>query len=370
MKFNFKNILIIFLVGLLGGVVGTFGVIEINKATGNKILNNGSTVNISTVDYTDSAEQSDYTVAIGKAYNTVVEIQSVKTVQSIYGESEGAYAGSGVIISSDGYIVTNDHIAGSATQIEVILYNGDTYDAEVIGSDSRSDIALIKIDATDLPYAEFADSSELELGQECIAIGNSLGKGISCTNGIISVLEKEVVINGVSHTLIQTNAAINSGNSGGGLFNMNGDLIGIVNSKSSSTTTTSSSLTIEGMGYAIPSNTVQKIIKDLSDYGYVKDRATLGVGVNASYTYQTNEYTGLLVTKVYDNTGAQKAGIQEGDVITEVDGTQTTSYAILSKILNDHDIGDTVSVTIYRNNEKMTLNVTLTEGIQTNTTKE
>ena len=367
MKLNFKNILIIFLVGLLGGVCGTFGVLEINKATGNKIINTTSSVSVSTVDYPE-VEETDYTTAIDKAYNTVVEIVTTETTQTMFGETTGQYAGSGVIISSDGYIVTNDHIAGNATSLTVELYDGTTYEAEVIGSDSRSDIALIKIDADNLPYSQMADSSELKLGEQCIAIGNSLGRGISCTNGIVSALEKELVINNVSMTLIQTNAAINNGNSGGGLFNMNGDLIGIVNSKTSNNNSLySSSSTIEGMGYAIPSNTVSKIVEDLNDYGYVKDRATLGVTLYTSNIYQTSEYSGLLVSAVAEGSGADKAGIMPNDVITEADGTAITSYATLSKVLNNHNVGDTISITVYRNNQKMNFDVTLTEAIQTTT---
>lgn len=365
MKFEFKNILIIFLVGLLGGICGTFGVIEINKATDNKILNNQSTLNVSTVEY-PKLETSNYVEVVGKSFNTVVEIKSTKTVQNIFGTSSGQYAGSGVIISSDGYIVTNDHIAGGASAMEVTLYDGTTYDATIIGSDSKTDIALIKIEASDLPFSSFADSSQIKLGEECIAIGNSLGKGISCTNGIVSVLEKEIQINGYEMTLIQTNAAINNGNSGGGLFNMNGDLIGVVNSKSSNSGggfITTSESTIEGMGYAIPSNTASRVVNDLAQYGYVKDRATIGISLYSSYVYEGNGYKGLIVSAVYAGTGADKAGLEENDVISELDGKQINSYAQLSKLLDNHKVGDTINLTIYRNDKKMNVDVTLTETI-------
>lgn len=360
MKLNFKNILIIFLVGLLGGICGTFGVIEINKATNNKILNNQSTLNISTVEYL-KPKSSNFIDVVDKAFNTVVEIKSTKVVQNIFGTSSGQYAGSGVIISSDGYIVTNDHIAQGASAIEVTLYDGTTYDGEIIGTDSKTDIALIKIDASDLPYSSFADSAQIQLGEECIAIGNSLGKGISCTNGIVSVLETELLINGYTMTLIQTNAAINNGNSGGGLFNMNGDLIGVVNSKTSNSNSfiSSSEATIEGMGYAIPSNTASRVVKDLAEYGYVRDRATIGISLYSSYVYEGKGYKGLIISTVYAGTGADKAGLKENDVISELNDVQINSYAQLSKMLDSYKVGDTITLTIYRNDIKMNVDVTL-----------
>ena len=251
MKINFKTILEIFLVGLLGGVVGTFSVVEINKATGNKIIDQDSSINIQTVNY-PSIEESNYTEAIKKAYNTVVEISCTVQTQSFFGVSQGTSLGSGVIISDDGYIVTNNHVVSGATDCTVTLYNGEKIPATLVGTDPNSDLAVIKIDKNDLEYATLADSSQLVLGEETIVIGNPLGQGITCTNGIISSTEKEVTISGYTINVIQTNAAINSGNSGGGLFNMNGNLIGIVNSKSYNSSALSSTATIEGMGYAIP----------------------------------------------------------------------------------------------------------------------
>ena len=362
MKMNFKTILIIFLVGLLGGVVGTFSVVEINKATGNKLIEQDSSINIQTVSYPE-LEKSDYTKAIAKAYNTVVEISCTIKQQSFFGVSEATSLGSGVIISADGYIVTNNHVVSDASECYVTLYTGEQYEATLIGTDPNTDLAVIKIDANNLEYATLADSSQLQLGQETIVIGNPLGKGITCTNGIISATEKEVTISGYSINVIQTNAAINSGNSGGGLFNMNGDLIGIVNSKSSSSVLSSSTATIEGMGYAIPSNTVTKIAKDLIDYGYVKNRAILGVRIYSSQAYQGPNYQGLLVSSVSENSAAFKAGIQANDVITKIDGVEITSFSVLSKELDKHEIGDTVLIEFYRDNTRMEVEVTLQENV-------
>ena len=376
MKVNFKTIVIVFLVGLLGGICGTFGVIEINKNTGNKIIEQDSVVNLTTVEYPE-IEKSDYSIAINKALDSVVEIRSTIQQQSFFGMSEGYSLGSGVIVSNDGYIVTNNHVIENAKAVSVTLYNSEKFDATLVGTDPRSDLAVLKIEANDLPFVAIADSAALVLGQECVVIGNPLGEGISCSNGIISALEKEIVINNYPMSVIQTNAAVNEGNSGGGLFNMNGDLIGVINAKSSSQSFTSA--TVEGMGYAIPANTVKKIITDLVDYGYVKARATLGVQVYTEQTYDSNGVVGLIVTNVVKDSAADKAGMMQYDIISYVDGQEVTSYAALSKILDKHEVGDVVDVTVYRGYgavtrnrfgnyalEKIDLQVKLQENIPTN----
>lgn len=376
MKVNFKTIVIVFLVGLLGGICGTFGVIEINKNTGNKIIEQDSVVNLTTVEYPE-IEKSDYSIAINKALDSVVEIRSTIQQQSFFGMSEGYALGSGVIVSNDGYIVTNNHVIENAKAVSVTLYNSEKFDATLVGTDPRSDLAVLKIEANDLPFVAIADSAALVLGQECVVIGNPLGEGISCSNGIISALEKEIVINNYPMSVIQTNAAVNEGNSGGGLFNMNGDLIGVINAKSSSQSFTSA--TVEGMGYAIPANTVKKIITDLVDYGYVKARATLGVQVYTEQTYDSNGVVGLIVTNVVKDSAADKAGMMQYDIISYVDGQEVTSYAALSKILDKHEVDDVVDVTVYRGYgavtrnrfgnyalEKIDLQIKLQENIPTN----
>ena len=382
MRLNFKTLFIIFIVALLGGVCGTFGVLEINKATGNKIIEQDSSVVVSTVNY-PSIEKSDYTIAIEKAYNAVVEISSTIEQQSFFGYSTGYALGSGVIISADGYIVTNNHVIEDATEVDVKLYNGEKYSATLVGTDARSDLAVIKIDAQDLEYVALADSSKLVLGQECVVIGNPLGEGISCSNGIVSALEKDITIENYPMSVIQTNAAVNEGNSGGGLFNMNGDLIGIVNAKSSSSSSTSifstTGASVEGMGYAIPSNRVKKIVTDLVDYGYVKARATLGVSVYTQAAFEEKGVTGLVIASVVENGAAYKAGVKDYDILSKVDGEDITSYAGLSKVLDKHDVGDEVEIVVYRGYaqalknstglyelEEITLKVTLQESSQEN----
>lgn len=360
MKLNFKNLLIVFLVALLGGVIGTFGVIEINKATGNKIIEQGSSAVLTTVEY-PAIEKSNYTVAIDKAYNSVVEITSTVNTTSFFGTSSSQKLGSGVILTSDGYIVTNNHVVESAVDVSVKLYDGTIYEAEVLGTDEKTDLAVLKIEANDLYYSALVDSDELVLGEECIVIGNPLGEGISCSNGIISALNKEITIDNYTMYLIQTNAAVNEGNSGGGLFNMNGDLIGVVNAKSSSSYY--SSATIEGMGYAIPSNTVSKIVADLSEYGYVKQRATLGVSVYTNTYYDQNDITGCIVGSVQEDGAAEKAGIKQYDIIAYIDDNQITDYASLAKVLDNYNVGDEATIVLYRglgdqvNNQKAKVNL-------------
>lgn len=344
MKFSFKNIIVIFLVGLLGGIIGTFGVLEINKTTGNKVIEQDSSVVINKVEY-PTIEKSNYTIAIDKAYDTVVEITSTVQTQSFFGMGESYSLGSGVIISEDGYIVTNNHVVEGATAVSIKMHDNNIYDAKIVGTDAKTDLAVVKIEATGLKFASLVDSSQLVLGQECIAIGNPLGEGISCSNGIISSLNKEITINGVSMSVIQTNAAINQGNSGGGLFNMNGDLIAVVNAKSSGSLTTAS---VEGMGYAIPANTVQKIVKDLVDYGYVKTRATLGVSIYSSTAYNDGTISGVIVAEVVSGGAADLAGVQQFDIITSIDGKETSSYSQLSKVLDGYTVGDEVEIQLYR----------------------
>lgn len=367
MKFNFKNILIIFLIALLGSGLGTFGVIELYRNNKNEITTNDPLI-INEVDYANKKE-NNYTKAIDKAYNTVVEINcTIETaVSSDFfffsgGSQISQSSGSGVIISKDGYIVTNNHVVEGVTgedAVKVKLYTGDVYVAKIIGTDSRTDLALLKIDANNLSYSTFVDSTKLQMGDDVIAIGNPLGLGISCSNGIISALEKEIYINKVYLTVIQTNAAVNAGNSGGGLFDLNGNIVGIVNAKKSADFAETS---IEGMGYAIPANTVKKVVSELVENGYVKNRASLGIRV---YTGDSSYYSvdGILVTEVTEGGAAEKAGMKANDVIIAINDIEVKSYADLSKFLDSKLVGDMVTVTVNRNNKKIELNVTLQQAV-------
>ena len=365
MKINFKNIIIIFLVALLGGGIGTYGVMNIYKQNNKRMFDQPA--QISSVQYGEKKE-TNFTKAIDIAYNCVVEIKS--TVESNYSSSffffepMPAYStsmGSGVIISQDGYIVTNEHVIDGANQkdaVKVKLYDGSEYIAQIIGYDTRTDLAVLKIDAEKLPFVSIADSSQLSMGEDVIAIGNPLGLGISCSNGIISALEKEIYINNVYLTVLQTNAAVNEGNSGGGLFDLNGNLVGIVNAKKSSNT---SSTTVEGMGYAIPSNTVKKIINELIENGYVKDRAALGIKVYTGTSYYSTN--GVVVSEVIDGGSAQQAGILVGDTIVSINDIKVSEYADLSKVLDSKFVGDVVVVKVLRNDEYKEFKVTLQQSV-------
>ena len=372
MKLNFKTIVIIFLVALLGGASGAYGAININKLVGNSQTTENSNSNTSVttqVLYSDS-QTGTYQNAINNAIDTVVQITSEATSvqtnlfgQSISGSSTSL--GSGVIISSDGYIVTNNHVVSDATNVSVLTNDGTEYEATIIGTDAKTDLALLKIEATNLKFASLVDSDTLSLGQEVVAIGNSLGKGTSCTNGIISALNREVTINNYTMTLILTNAEVNSGNSGGGLFDMNGNLVGIVNAKiMSNAASSTTSTTVEGMGYAIPTNTVKTIVDELMNNGYVKDRATIGVKVitDSSYLQYYGVSEGALVSEVVENSAASKAGIEAGDVIIAIDDNKVSSFSDLSKYLDDYKVGDTVTITVTRDNHLKDFKVTLEES--------
>lgn len=361
MKINFKTLLIVFLVALLGAGLGTYGVSGILNNNKKKVNNDPITIN--KVSYANKQE-TNYTNAIDKAYNTVVEIScQIKTTYTtgyfFFGESS-AYStasGSGVIISEDGYIVTNNHVVENVVDnqaVKVKLYDGQEYTARIVGTDSRTDLAVLKIEANNLPYSTFVDSSELVMGEEVLAIGNPLGLGVSCSNGIISALEKEIYINNVYLTVIQTNAAVNAGNSGGGLFDLNGNIVGIVNAKKTAELTET---TVEGMGFAIPANTVTRIVKEIVENGYVKDRAALGIKVYTGSSYYTT--SGVIVTEVTEGGSAEEAGIKPNDIISAIDGNVISNYADLSKYLDSKNIGDVVTVTIIRNNKTKDFKVTL-----------
>lgn len=288
--------------------------------------------------------------------DTVTEIVTEKvTTNSFFGQFVQKGAGSGVIISADGYIVTCAHVIEGSTTITVKLANGKTYNAKKIGSDTQTDIALIKIDAEEeLTVATIGDSDKLIVGEPAIAIGNPLGElGGTTTNGIISALEREVTIDGTTYTLLQTNAAINPGNSGGALFNINGELIGIVNAKESGTS-------IEGLGFAIPINDAISVVEQLRENGYVKGRPQFGINLyevsdeNALMALRNSEYSSLL--NYVNNYGVyflnyaetQSGDLQFGDRIMAVDDIEITGTADLKSVLAEHKIGDTLTMSVSR----------------------
>ena len=299
-----------------------------------------------------------------KAAPSVVEI-NVKGTVSTYGFFGGTYetsaAGSGVIISEDGYIITNNHVVEDGSEYTVVTSDGTSYEATLVGTDENSDIAVLKVDATGLTAATIGDSDKLSVGDTAVVIGNPLGTlGGTVTDGIISATNRELTINNRSMNLIQTNAAINSGNSGGGLFDSNANLVGIVNAKDSGTT--SSGTTIEGLGFAIPINDAMNVAQQLMENGKVTDRATLGVYVS-QLDESTNRYqAGLYITDVITNGPAEQAGLQAYDRLVSIDGTEITSYSDLTAVLNKKNVGDTVEVVVERSGQQLSYQVTLSDS--------
>ena len=271
-------------------------------------------------------------------------------------------AGSGVIISQDGYILTCAHVVDGATSVQVQLQSGDTYDATIVGSDSTSDIAVLKIEAAGLTPAVIGDSDALAVGETVVAVGNPLGTlSNTVTDGIISALNREVTVEDNDMTLLQTNASISPGNSGGGLFNANGELIGIVNAKSSYSEA-------EGIGFAIPIDSAMEIAQQLIENGAVI-RPALGVKIldvmDANTASQLGvSATGVYVVEVTAGGGAEAAGVQAGDRIIAVDDTAVSSSNSVKSYLADKQVGDTVNLQVEREGKVLTLTVTLGSGAQ------
>ena len=295
--------------------------------------------------------------------------QVVYSQWSWYGQNQvESGAGSGVIISSDGYILTCAHVVDGASTITVTIGDKD-YTATLVGEDTTSDIAVIKIDADGLTPATVGNSDSLKVGQSVMAVGNPLGElGGTVTGGMISALNRSVTIQGSSSvntmSLIQMDASVSPGNSGGGLFNMNGELVGIVNAKSSSSDA-------EGLGFAIPINDAIKVAQELLENGYVTERPYLGITYLAVTDAQTasqlgvNAY-GVYVVEVVKGGPAEKAGLQAGDRIVSVDGTEIASKDDLGTLMQKHAAGDTLSITIAREGQMQTVNVTLGEKTASN----
>ena len=339
---------------------------------GSALLDNGSGSNkqssVSGDGYTlADATGSNMTVQeiTDAAKNSVVEITTESVSSDAWMQqyvTEGA--GSGVIITEDGYIITNNHVIDGASKITVSTADGKSYDAELIGTDDMSDIAVLKIDANGLTPATYGNSDQLAVGDLAVAIGNPLGElGGTVTAGIISALDRELAIDGKTMTLLQTDTSINPGNSGGGLFNGDGQLIGIVVAKSSGSD-------VEGLGFAIPINTAADVAQQLMDNGYVSGQPSTGMtytesSSQTSYSqfFGNSQSSGSSAVYIYSvqGTNATKAGFRQGDIVTAVDDQEITSFNDLSSIVTAHEVGDTLKFTILRNNQEMNINLTLEE---------
>lgn len=292
---------------------------------------------------------------------TVVGINTKVRTQSFffggYQESEGS--GSGIILTADGYIVTNNHVIEGATSVSVVLNDGKTYEAKVTGADASTDLAVLKIDGSGLPHATLGNSSELQVGELAVAIGNPLGNELAgtVTVGYISALNRSITVDDKKFNLIQTDAAINPGNSGGALVNCYGEIVGINSAKMSASG-------VEGIGFAIPIDEAKPIIEDLKTSGYVTGRPVIGIA-GRDVTKQDSEYynipIGIYVYEVTPYSAAEKAGIKSGDVITGFNGKKVTTIEELNAEKEKHKVGSTVSISYIRDNKQHSTKLILQE---------
>lgn len=323
-----------------------------------KTSNSGTTTTASSTSKANSTSE-----IVKKTADSVVEISTESVVTGSFAQQyvqQGA--GSGVIISQDGYILTNNHVINGANSVKVRLRDSTEYDATIIGSDSDNDIALLKVNATGLSPATFGDSNSLAVGDYVVAIGNPLGElGGTVTDGIISALARKVTIEDTQMTLLQTNAQVNPGNSGGGLFNANGELVGIVNAKQSATE-------VEGIAFAIPINNVLDILSDLKEYGYVTGKVDLGIDFTditsdeTAFYYGVNQ-TGCYVLSVDSGSNAEKAGVTRGDLVTKVNDTDVSTSEDITTALEKAEVGDTVTFTVSRRGTSKTISFVLEEYV-------
>lgn len=302
--------------------------------------------------------------------DSVVGITNESTVTNYYGQiSSTASSGSGFVITEDGYIVTNYHVIEGANTLTVTLHNGDSYDAEVVGYDASNDVALLKIAATGLTVAPLGDSDDLVVGDAVAAIGNPLGElDFSMAVGYISSLDRVINTDGSPINMLQTDTAINPGNSGGPLFDMHGNVIGITTAKYSGSTTSGAS--IEGLGFAIPINDVKAIISDLQQYGYVVGQPYIGITVgDISSSYMTYyEYpSSAYIDSVVSGSSGEAAGLQRGDIITGLGDFEVASYTDFVVALKNFSAGDTTTITVFRNERKVVLDITFDEKVPTTT---
>ena len=349
---------------LLGGAVGGGVVWAVGGGTGS-----ATEVNVSSRPATAVAiHQVDGKTAMSDAeiyasnVNSVVSINVTGTSgTNFFGQPvQTASAGSAFVLTKDGYIVTNYHVVKDADTVKVTMYNGDEYDAKYVGGDEDYDIAVIKVEATDLQPVTLGDSDNLNVGDHVLAVGNPLGElTFSMSGGMVSSVNRAINVSGTPFNMIQTDASINPGNSGGPMFNEYGEVVGIVSAKYSST----GNEAVEGLGFAIPINDVFAMIQDIMTNGYITNKPYLGITggsmteqMAAQYRYDIKE--GVFVYSVEEGKAADKAGLQMGDVITKVDDHDIKSMEDLTAVKKQYSAGDTSTLTIYRSGETMTVELT------------
>ena len=348
---------------LLGGAVGGGVVWAVGNGGSGTEVNVSSrpatAVAIKTVDGKNAMTDAEVYAA---GVNSVVSINVTGTNgTNFFGQPvKTASAGSGFVLTKDGFIVTNYHVVKNADTVKVTMYNGDEYDAKYVGGDEDYDIAVIKVEAADLQPVTLGDSDKLNVGDHVLAVGNPLGElTFSMSGGMVSSVNRAINVSGTPFNMIQTDASINPGNSGGPLFNQYGEVVGIVSAKYSSY----SSESVEGLGFAIPINDVIAMIQDIMTNGYVTNKPYLGITggtmteqMAAQYRYDIKE--GVFVYSVEEGKAAQKAGLQMGDVITKVDDHDIRTMEDLTAVKKQYAAGDTSTLTVYRGGQTITVELT------------
>ena len=362
-----KVIALMLVAALLGGALGAGGVLLLapsGSGSSSQVLKGerpSSVIDVATID--TSKQLSPAEVYAQNEASTVGITTSVTT--NYFGfTTTSAAAGSGFVLSDDGYILTNYHVIENSTSIKVTMYDGSSYEAQLIGYDESNDIAVLKVDAENLSPVVLGDSDNLNVGDSVVAIGNPLGElTFSLTAGVVSALDREVTLSGnVTMELIQTDCAINSGNSGGALFNLYGEVIGITNAKYSSS---GSGASIDNIGFAIPINSVMNIVESIIEKGYIA-KPYIGVSVT-SVSSETQSYglpKGAAVKAISEDSPAEKAGLQINDIITEANGTAIESSGDLVRLVGDLYDGAELKLTVYRQGETVELTVIVGEKIQ------
>ena len=367
-SFGGKIVALCLVCALVGGVAGGAGVAAFsgNNSGGSTTLVEGertpTVVNVSNVTTKDPLTASQiYQAYVGSTVGITTEIVTT----NYFGQPVSqAAAGSGFVISDNGYILTNYHVIKGASSIKVAFMDGTNYDATLVGGESENDIAVLKINASGLSPVVLGNSDNVQVGEQVVAIGNPLGElTYSMTSGIVSAKDRSITMeNGEVMNMIQTDTAINSGNSGGPLFDMYGQVIGITTAKLSSSS--SSSATIEGLGFAIPINDIKGMVEDIMENGYVTGKPYMGITVSTVPESISERYgmsQGALVESVDENSCAAKAGLEKGDIITAIDGETVISSAELVEAKKAYKAGDTVTLTVERDGEMLELTLTFDE---------
>ena len=368
-----RTVFVPFVSGILGAtlVIGTcFGVPSIKsklmKGTTSTISVPSSSTTTTAVNISD---YSDTAVAVAeKVLPSVVGIKISYQISSIFGSGTSSATGSGIVISEDGYILTNNHVVSSesnssfyaieqATGITVRFYNDETdYEATIVGTDPYTDLAVIKVERTGLTAATLGNSDDLKVGEFVMAIGNPLGMDYSVTSGIVSAVNREITAEGTTYTAIQTDAAINNGNSGGALVNANGEVVGINTLKLAGSG-------IEGMGFAIPISSTTNIVQQLIENKTVKRPyiGIIGTSIGKQVSERYNLPEGIYIESVEKDSPAESIGLKKSDIITKIEGQQVKSIDELNKIKYKYNIGDTVTLTVYRDGQETDFQIKLAE---------